>query len=70
MAIEQMGITAIPAAMARKYLDEGQLALIHYSWVPEPLEFLARYDANATPAVVADIARLASEIALQHSEAI
>ena len=70
MAIERMGITAIPAAMACKYLDEGQLALINYHWVPEPLEFLARYDANATPAVVANIARLASEIALQHPEAI
>ena len=45
---------AIPAAMARKYLDEGQLALIHSSWVPDPLEVLGRYDANATPAVVAD----------------
>lgn len=66
MAIERMGITVMPAAMARRYLIDGQLSLINYPWVPEPLEFLARYDAKATPAVVGEIAQLASTIALNH----
>ncbi len=66
MAIERMGITAVPAAMVQRYLEDGQLSVIHYTWVPEPLEFLARYDASATPAVVADMARLAKDIALNY----
>ncbi|MEP1206540.1 MAG: LysR family transcriptional regulator [Rhizobiaceae bacterium] len=66
MALEGMGITVLPAAMARPYLDDGRLQSIDYAWVPEPLEFLARYDAKTAPAIVANIARLASNIALNH----
>jgi len=63
MAIEGMGITAIPAAMARRYVADGRLKHIDYHWVPEPLEFLARYDAQTTASVVADIAELARDVA-------
>ena len=70
MAIERMGITTLPAAMARRFLEERQLSIINYSWVPEPLEFLARYDANTTPAVVADIARLARDITSNYPKGI
>ncbi|NKB54013.1 MAG: LysR family transcriptional regulator [Rhizobiaceae bacterium] len=66
MAIERMGITAVPAAMAQRYLEDGQLKIINYSWLPEPLEFLARYDAIATPAVVAELAKLARDIVLNY----
>jgi DNA-binding transcriptional LysR family regulator len=63
MAVEAMGITTLPAAMARPYLADGRLKVINYPWVPEPLKFLARYDAQTAPASVAKIALLACEIA-------
>jgi DNA-binding transcriptional LysR family regulator len=63
MAIQGMGISALPAAMARPYIAEGSLRQIKYEWVPKPLEFLARYDAQTASAVVADLAVLAHETA-------
>lgn len=63
MAIQGMGISALPAAMARPYIADGSLKKVNYSWVPKPLEFLARYDAQTSSAVVADLAVLAREIA-------
>ncbi|MEP0940434.1 MAG: LysR family transcriptional regulator [Rhizobiaceae bacterium] len=63
MAMEGMGITTLPAAMARAYLADGRLRIINYPWVPEPLEFLARYDAQSAPAIVKNIALLARDIA-------
>ena len=62
MAIQGMGISALPAAMARSYIADGSLKQIKYPWVPKPLEFLARYDAKTASAVVADLAALAREI--------
>lgn len=63
MAIQGMGISALPAAMARPYIADGSLRQIKYEWVPKPLEFLARYDAQTASAVVADLAVLARETA-------
>lgn len=64
MAIEAMGITALPATMVRRYVADGRLKHIDYHWVPAPLEFLARYDAQTAPSVVAALAVLARDIAL------
>ncbi len=62
MAIQGMGISALPAAMARPYIADGSLKQIKYPWVPKPLEFLARYDAKTVSAVVADLAVLARDV--------
>lgn len=63
MAIQGMGISALPAAMARPYIAEGSLKQVRYAWVPKPLEFFARYDAQAASAIVADLAIVARDIA-------
>ena len=70
MAIEGMGITVLPAAMARPYIADGRLKMINYDWVPEPLEFLARYDATTASATVEKIAILARDIALEYPKGI
>ncbi|MCJ8308144.1 MAG: LysR family transcriptional regulator [Hyphomicrobiales bacterium] len=66
MAIEGMGITVLPAAMAQPYIADGRLKVIDYAWVPKPLEFLARYDASTASATVGKIALLARDIAQQY----
>lgn len=63
MALAGIGIGALPAAMVREHIAQGRLKLIDYHWVPEPLKFLARYDAETAPAIVGNVARLASEVA-------
>jgi len=62
MAIEGMGITAVPAAMVRRQVELGQLAPIDYNWVPKSLEFLARYDSTTAPVAVSEIASLAHDL--------
>lgn len=63
MAIQGMGLSALPAAMARPYIADGSLKQVRYSWVPKPLEFFARYDAQVVSGVVADLASMARDIA-------
>ena len=63
MALAGIGVSALPAAMVREPIANGRLVVIDYHWVPTPLEFLARYDRQTVPAVVEDVAALASEIA-------
>ncbi len=62
MAQQGMGVSALPAAMARSYIADGSLKQVKYSWVPKPLEFYARYDAHTASGVVADLALLAQQI--------
>lgn len=62
MAVQGMGISALPAAMAKPYITEGSLKPVKFPWVPKPLEFFARYDAQTVSAVVAELARMAKEI--------
>ncbi len=63
MAMDGRGVTVVPKAMARAALDAGTLVQVPYAWVPEPLRFFARYDAERTQAAVAQAADLAVEIA-------
>jgi len=64
MTIDGMGVAALPLAMVAPDLKAGSLMLLQYDWVPEPLHFFARYDAERAPRVVADAANLAVQIAL------
>lgn len=60
MAVQGMGIAALPWAMVTRELTGGDLVRLDYGWTPEPLEFHARFDARTCPAHVpaaADIAR-------------
>lgn len=69
MTIDGMGIATLPAAMVDASLVAGQLYQIDYEWVPDSLQFLARYDAERSPLFVAKAAHLAREIAGQYTEA-
>ena len=68
MTIDGMGIATLPAAMVRDHLAAGQLQLINYSWTPDSLEFRARYDADRSPAFVAQAAVLAKELSSRYIE--
>ena len=63
MTIDGMGIAALPEAMVQTNIEAGQLTQIDYSWAPDDLVFLARYDAEGSPAFVSHAAKLASEVA-------
>ena len=68
MTIDGMGIAVLPAAMVRRYLSSGQLVRITYPWTPNSLEFRARYDAERSPAFVAQAATLAKELSSRYKE--
>jgi len=63
MAVDGMGIAALPAAMVARDLRAGALVALEYPWAPEPLHFFARYDAERAPRHVAKAASLAVEVA-------
>ena len=62
-----MGITALPAAIARPYIADGSLKTVNFPWVPEPLDFFARYDAQTVSSVVTKLARMAREISMDYA---
>lgn len=66
MSLDSLGIATVPAGMAREMIDSGRLRQIDYAWTPDPLVFLARYDAARSPGFVARAARLASRMAHDH----
>ncbi len=65
MTVDGMGIAALPAAMVGNELNSGKLHRVHYTWVPDNLHFLARYDAQKSPQFVASAAVLAGEVAAE-----
>jgi DNA-binding transcriptional LysR family regulator len=63
MSIDGLGVATLPEAMVRDALKSGELIAINYPWEPEPLNFLARYDAERSPHYVATAAQLALKVA-------
>ncbi len=63
MAIDAMGIAALPAAMVAHDLRSGALMPLEYGWTPAPLHFFARYDEERAPRFVAEAAALAVQVA-------
>ena len=66
MAVQGMGVAALPAAMVARELAGGDLVRLDYGWVPEALDFAARYDARTAPGFVATAAGIAQEVARGH----
>lgn len=62
MTIDGLGVACLPQAMAADPLSDGSLVPLDYEWVPAPLRFAARYDADTAPAYVAQAAVLAQEV--------
>ena len=62
MAIDGFGTATVPAAMVKNELESGELIQVNYSWTPESLRFMARYDAEKSPRFVAHAADIAVEV--------
>ncbi|MBE0414285.1 LysR family transcriptional regulator [Yoonia sp.] len=63
MTVDGMGIATLPAAMVATDIASGALVPVSYAWSPAPLHFFARYDAERSPRMVGDAARVAFAIA-------
>ncbi|THH36935.1 LysR family transcriptional regulator [Aliishimia ponticola] len=63
MAQDGQGVACLPAVMAEEPLRAGLLDELDYVWVPESLEFWARYDAETAPSYVVQAAQIASATA-------
>lgn len=68
MTLEGLGVASVPDAMVRHMIADGRLVRVDYPWVPDPLSFAARYEAETTPSYVAEAARMAAEISRQEYE--
>ena len=66
MAMEGFGLAAVPEAMAADALARGALTRIPYAWHPEPLHFMARFEASRNRGFVRHAAELAVEVARRH----
>ncbi|OWU79218.1 LysR family transcriptional regulator [Phaeobacter sp. 22II1-1F12B] len=66
MAVDSMGVAALPAAMVSKELASNALRQLNYSWQPDDLDFVARYDAHTAGLYVQRAANLASQVALTY----
>lgn len=63
MAIDGMGLAAMPHAMVARHLAEGALVEIRAPWHPSPLRFAARFQRDRAPEHVAQAAQLAADCA-------
>ncbi len=68
MTLDGMGVATLPKAMVMAELSTGALHEIAYPWVPAPLHFFARYDAERSSVTIADAARLAGAVARAHDQ--
>jgi DNA-binding transcriptional LysR family regulator len=63
MAINAMGVATLPRGMVIDALQRQDVVELSYEWRPNSLEFLARYDESKSPPYVAEVARLAQQVA-------
>ena len=62
MTMNGLGVACLPEAMVSKEINHGDLIQLQYDWVPEPLSFAARFDADTSPFFVGEAARLSRAI--------
>lgn len=63
MAADNMGIAALPEALVSADVEKGRLAYLNHDWVPSPLRFAARFDAQKAPLFVQAAAKIAAKVA-------
>lgn len=68
MTRDGLGVACLPEAMVRGDLANGTLVPLRYLWVPDALQFFARFDAESCPSFVRAAAELA-QIEAQHHAA-
>jgi len=67
MTRDGLGVACLPEAMVRDDLKIGTLTPLRYLWVPDALQFYARYDADTCPSFVSAAAELAQQVAQGHA---
>ena len=63
MIADGMGVGTLPAAMVAQDVARGALCSVAYDWVPDPLVFHARFEADKAPRLVAEAAEMAVKAA-------
>jgi DNA-binding transcriptional LysR family regulator len=63
MTLDGMGVATLPAAMVTDEIVRGALCKLTYDWVPAPLDFYARFDAEKAPRIVGQCAAIAFKVA-------
>ncbi len=61
MAKEGFGITIVPETMASGALKRGTLTRVPYEWLPKPLHFKARFEAERSMGFVREAAQIAAQ---------
>lgn len=69
MTRDGLGVACLPEAMVREDLAKGVLMPLRYLWVPDALQFFARFDADTCPSFVRAAADLAQIEAQNHADA-
>ena len=59
MATDGLGVACLPEAMIEESVHENRLTKLDYEWVPDAMEFFARYNAERVNQVVKDAVNLA-----------
>ncbi|MEO0859250.1 MAG: LysR family transcriptional regulator [Pseudomonadota bacterium] len=59
MVLEGLGVALLPETLIHDELRAGDLQIVPAPWLPEPLSFFARYNADRAPLFVAKAADLA-----------
>nr|WP_280637768.1 LysR family transcriptional regulator [Shimia sp. R9_1] len=70
MTRDGLGVACLPEAMVRDDLAQGTLVPLRYLWVPDALQFFARFDADTCPSFVSAAAELAQIEAQTHASTI
>lgn len=68
MTVQNIGIACLPLAMVKDDLDAGNLKLLSYDWVPDPLQFEARFHLKNAPHFVLEAAKIGAEISTRSLE--
>ena len=63
MTLDGLGVACLPEVMVKDAIKSGQLQQLNYQWVPQALQFRARYDADTSAYYVSEAAGLAAAIA-------
>ena len=69
MAIQGMGVTALPAIMVVDDLRSEHLLHIPYAWTPAPLTFNARFHSEHAQRSISNAAKIAMQVSQQHGHA-
>ena len=68
MTLDGLGAGLLPKAMVAADVQANRLVVVAADWLPPPLEFAARFHADAASLLIAASAQLAAEIAASHDQ--